>query len=525
MTILARAALAVVVVGLLAAGAAHAQVAKVLRIEGAAMVDHIGQQRRFLGVGEQLEEKAVVTVAKESFVMLEFRDETRVTLRPNTVFRVEAFADQAPEKISFGLAKGGLRAISGLVGKRKPEVIQINATTAYIGVRGTEFDARLCEQDCESEDRSSAPPRTTRAVVAARIVEIDGIAVATGSTLPSRMLSPGAVIYERDSIATAPGAYVVLAFADGSRASLTPNSTIAVQQFRFDESRPELHIVNLRLFEGGVRVLTGAISRHRPEAFRITTTVGPIDPRGTLFDAFCNGACVDAKSNARAEMQRFKEQADRYIAQANAQAGVIAASLTTPALAVAPAPSDGLVVQTLEGMVLVGEGEQVQVPQGATMVVSERGAAPRIASQTFAYIAQTKAPRPDRVTVDPALFDQQKAQSYEPGLYVWVREGSISLQPIAQTALSPADNEPIRLAAASGGTSDTNPFAQRGTGPLIVNAGEAAVITPKQVALLPNVPIFMRLDSTPLPTRANVPVSLPFFQAKDGSTVGLCSPP
>ena len=64
-----------------------------------------------------------------------------------------------------------------------------------------------------------------------------------------------------------------------------------------------------------------------------------------------------------------------------------------------------------------------------------------------------------------------------------------------------------------------------GTGPLVVQAGQAAFITPKLVALLPNVPTFMRLDTTPLPTRANVPVNLPFFQARDGSTVGACTPP
>lgn len=515
-----------VMIGCLAMGAAHAQVARVLRIDGAAMVDHVGQQRRFLGVGEQLQEQAVITVAKESFVMLEFRDETRVTLRPNTVFRVEAFADQAPEKISFGLAKGGLRAISGLVGKRKPESIQINATTAYIGVRGTEFDARLCQQDCEAEDRAAVPPTRSRAIVAARVVEIEGIAVASGSALPSRMLTPGAVIYERDSIATAPDAFVVLAFPDGSIASMSSDSVLAVQQFRFEETKPDLYLAQLRLYEGGVRVMTGAITRRKPEAYRLATSMGPIDPRGAVFDAFCTGACVDPKSNARAEMQRMKDQADRYVAQANLDAGITKASNMTPPLAPAPVTNDGLVVVSVQGTVLVGEGaEPTKVPQGSTMVFSERGTPPRAATQSFAYIAQSKAPRPDSVTFDPALFGQQRTQSYDPGLYVWVREGSIVLQPIAQATEEPRAAQPIRLAAAGGTITDGAALTGTGGGPIIVTAGQSAFITPRQVTLLPNVPTFMRLDTTPPPTRSNVPVNLPFFKARDGSTVGLCSPP
>ena len=520
------AVLAALVLALTAFGTAQAQVARVLRIDGAAMVDVAGQPRRFLGIGEQLQENAVVVVAKESFVMLEFRDQTRVTLRPNTVFKVEAYADDTPENVRFGLAKGGLRAVSGAVGKRRPEVVRINTTSAWIGVRGTEFDARLCELDCEAEERAAAPTGRVRATAAARVVEIDGIAVATGATLPSRILAPGAIIYERDSIATAPNAYVALAFSDGSRASIGSNSVLAIQQYRFNETRPEQNAAQMRLFEGGVRVMTGAISQRKPEAYRIDTAVGPVDPRGTLFDAFCTGACVDPKSNARAEMLRMKEHAERSVARANAEAGIAESASSASPLLRAPDVNDGLVIHTVDGLVLVGVGgERVEVPKGATAAFSEPGAAPRFVKQTFAYIAQDRAPRPDLVTVDPGLFDQQKGQSYEPGLYVWVREGAITLNPQDQTAQTLPAEDPVRLAAAPAVPSDAGVLLRGGTGPVVVQAGQAAFITPRFVTLLPNVPTFMRLDTTPLPTRANVPVSLPFFQARDGSTVGACTPP
>lgn len=504
--------------GLLAGLPAYAQVAKVLRIDGAAMVDRVGQQRRFLGVGEQLSEGAVVTVAKESFVMLEFRDESRVTLRPNTVFRVEAYADQAPEKISFGLAKGGLRAVSGLVGKRKPEVVQINTSTAYIGIRGTEFDARMCEQDCEAEDRAAPPPTVSRAVVAARVVEIEGIAVATGATLPTRILTPGATLYERDSIATAPGAYVALAFPDGSIAALGADTVFGVSQYRFDRAHPERGAAALRLLEGSVRVMPGAIAQRKADAYRIETLIGPVVPAGGVVDLFCSAACVDPKTNARAEMLRMKEQADRAIAQVNAEAGVRLVADTTPKLALPKLPEDGLVVHAATGAAAVGGGDaRSEVAKGATAIFATPGAAPRMATQTLAYIAQNPVMRPDEITVDPTLFDHEKTQTYEPGLYVWVREGAIVIDPL--DAGGEAAAEPIRLAAA-GSTQDL--LMQRR---LIVRAGQAARIAARRAFLLTHVPNFMRLDATPLPTRANVPSPLPFFQARDGSTVGLCTPP
>ncbi len=502
-------------------GLGSAQVAKVLRIDGAAMLDHVGQPRRFLGIGEQLQEKAVVTVAKESFVMLEFRDQTRVTLRPNTVFRVEAYADDTPETVTFGLAKGGLRAVSGLVGKRTPEAVRVNSTSAWIGVRGTQFDARLCEQDCESEERAAVLSGRSRALMAARVVEIEGIAVATGATLPSRILTPGAVLYERDSVATASGAYVALAFTDGSRASVASDSVVAIEQYRFDEARPGQNAAQLRLFFGGLRVMTGAIAQRKPESYRIDTGIGQVDPRGTLLDIFCTGACIDPKTNARTEMLRMKEHADRLVAQANAEAGVT--QVATSASVLALEPKDGLVVHAVDGVVLVGSGgESAQVPKGATAMFGERGAPVHFSTRTVAYMAQTKAPRPDLVTVASGLFDQQKAPNYEPGLYVWVREGEIALNPYDRTPLA---GQPVRVAAAPSGPGTPAVLVPITGGPLIVRAGQAAYITPRFSALLLNVPTFMRLDTTPLPTPSNVPIRMQFFQARDGSTVGACTPP
>ena len=75
--------------------AATAQVAKVTSVEGTAMLERAGHTPRIVGEGEGIEQKDVITVSLRSHARLEFRDRTRITLRPNTVFRVGRIPTQS----------------------------------------------------------------------------------------------------------------------------------------------------------------------------------------------------------------------------------------------------------------------------------------------------------------------------------------------------------------------------------------------------------------------------------------------
>jgi hypothetical protein len=102
--------------------------------------------------------------------MLEFKDLTRITLRPNTVFRVDAFSETTPRQMVLGLLKGGLRAVTGEIAKQEPQAVRFQTNTAILGVRGTEFDLRLCDNDCTAEERAAAAAVPSN--VAARVVEV-----------------------------------------------------------------------------------------------------------------------------------------------------------------------------------------------------------------------------------------------------------------------------------------------------------------------------------------------------------------
>jgi len=180
---------------LIAASPATAQVGKVIDTRGASIVERQGQSPRLLGAGEDLAERDVIRVSRDGYTMLRLHDNTRVTLRPNTVFRVEAYRESRPENMLLGLLRGGMRVLTGLIAQRNPSAVRFQTVMVTIGVRGTEFDARLCAGDCEQE--AGAIPATVAQLpgVIARVVEMKGVAVAATSSGGSLRLAPGAALF------------------------------------------------------------------------------------------------------------------------------------------------------------------------------------------------------------------------------------------------------------------------------------------------------------------------------------------
>lgn len=93
-----------------------------------------------------------VLTGANGFARLETPDGGEVVLRPNSEFVVEKLHfDQAkPEEDSFvyNMVKGGLRTVTGLIGKRGNKDAYVGKTpTSTIGIRGTLFEVRVCGCD------------------------------------------------------------------------------------------------------------------------------------------------------------------------------------------------------------------------------------------------------------------------------------------------------------------------------------------------------------------------------------------
>jgi hypothetical protein len=143
----------VLLLWLLPALAAAAPAGEVTHLSGVCIVRKADGSSKVLAPKTPVDQGDVVVTSNNAYLQLKFTDGGEVTLRPNTQLRIERyhFEPEKPQEDSliFGLLKGGLRTITGLLGKRKDRSYEMQTTTATIGIRGTGYGIQLCQGDCQ----------------------------------------------------------------------------------------------------------------------------------------------------------------------------------------------------------------------------------------------------------------------------------------------------------------------------------------------------------------------------------------
>lgn len=134
---------------------AGVQVGKVLQLNGPLFAKKADATTKILSVNSPVEEGDTLITENKTYARIRFSDESETILRPNTQFKIsEYYFDKASpkeDKSFFGLIKGGLRSITGMIGKRGSiGSYKMTTVTAVIGVRGTSYEARICEGNCGS---------------------------------------------------------------------------------------------------------------------------------------------------------------------------------------------------------------------------------------------------------------------------------------------------------------------------------------------------------------------------------------
>jgi hypothetical protein len=83
---------------------------------------------------------------RQGRAQLRFQDGAYMSLQPETAFRIEQFRfveqGQGGDNIVMRLLKGGMRTITGLIGRVNRENYKFRTEVATIGIRGTEFSVR-----------------------------------------------------------------------------------------------------------------------------------------------------------------------------------------------------------------------------------------------------------------------------------------------------------------------------------------------------------------------------------------------
>lgn len=111
--------------------------------QGVVMVSRAGTPGIVLAKGGAIQAGDTITTGEKSSTQLRFSDGGFIALQANSKFSINGYVDaKDADKDQFfvDLASGGMRAITGLIGKLKPSNYKVTTPTALIGVRGSGFN-------------------------------------------------------------------------------------------------------------------------------------------------------------------------------------------------------------------------------------------------------------------------------------------------------------------------------------------------------------------------------------------------
>lgn len=137
-------------------------VGKVGYMSGSLMVQRADGTIKVIGSKSEVLAGDTLVTAKDSYAQVQMNDGMKMTLRPHSNLKIEEYKFNRQEPKSdnaiFNLLKGGLRTLSGLIGKRgDPDAYKMRTATATIGIRGTDFSSRLCATpNCQDDVAASA---------------------------------------------------------------------------------------------------------------------------------------------------------------------------------------------------------------------------------------------------------------------------------------------------------------------------------------------------------------------------------
>jgi hypothetical protein len=114
----------------------------VVASKGSVVVE-VDQDIRDLKQGDEVFITDRIITNTKSFVVIQFLDGTKVTIKPNSelIIREYIYNSTSEDKATLSLVSGGLRIVTGAITK---ENYRLETPVALMGVRGTEFSVQLC---------------------------------------------------------------------------------------------------------------------------------------------------------------------------------------------------------------------------------------------------------------------------------------------------------------------------------------------------------------------------------------------
>jgi hypothetical protein len=115
-----------------------------------------------LATGTAIESGDQIRTGQASSVQIRFLDGAIVSLKPQTIFAVDEYRfdgqDDGAAKALFNLVAGGMRTVTGLIGKINQRNYAMRTPTATVGIRGSAFDGAVCSADNPCSSGGSPAP-------------------------------------------------------------------------------------------------------------------------------------------------------------------------------------------------------------------------------------------------------------------------------------------------------------------------------------------------------------------------------
>jgi hypothetical protein len=351
---------------------------------------------RLLGQGAQVYSGDNIQTAERSFVVIEFIDGAKVTVRPNSSFSIDAYNNEAKQKNAvMVLHQGGIQASTGAIAQQQADNFQIKANQTTVIAQQAEYSVQLCDEACAKKENNQA-----KQAIAARVVDSKGVITAKSASEGShqRQLALGDALYSTDTISSNKESFALMVFADGEKITLQANSQLIIADYAYHVTGKQDNAL-FRLVKGGMRALTGAIGKENKGTYAVDTPVATIGIRGTGFDLYCVGDCV-ADENAPNDI-----------------APILLGQL------------DGLYSQVWQGqIVLHNNNSETLLSTPNSNYIAAINAAPLAIPALPEMIRHSSEPRPDSNKSDIKQLFAAKTAKAAAGLYFAVHKGQVKLQ-------------------------------------------------------------------------------------------------
>ena len=131
----------------------QAAAGRAIFVFGDAKVSSADGSLQQLSKNSEVDNGDLIITGSNGVVQLRMIDKAFIAIRPNSEFKIEEYqlgATKEEDTGFFSLLKGGFRAITGAIGRRLKSAYRVGTTVATIGIRGTDYTARLCNKDCNT---------------------------------------------------------------------------------------------------------------------------------------------------------------------------------------------------------------------------------------------------------------------------------------------------------------------------------------------------------------------------------------